>query len=173
MALSFRLSMSTPFLLASALVWPDASTWPKTNRRAVPHRPDINDRRTGAAMGEMGAMPSSPPPPSAVPPTTRRLLRRRRDRRLTWERLDQSTSMMDNSGLGTPSQRTARIHPDNESPGRKRWVNNRLVSAEVPSADVDVAVVVVSGRNSEWTNSDPGYVVDDADASAHSGWRCC
>ena len=77
--------------------------------------------------------------------------------------------MIDNSGLGTPNHNIARIHPDNASPGKKRWVNNRRVSAALlllpPS-------LVVSGRSKDETNSYPGYVAD-VEASAQSGCFCC
>ena len=71
--------------------------------------------------------------------------------------------MIDNSGLGTPNHNIVRIHPDNALPGKKRWVNNRRVSAALPS--------VVSGRCNEETSSYPGYVAD-VEARAHSGCFC-
>mmetsp|Transcript_12430 Transcript_12430/g.30387 ORF Transcript_12430/g.30387 Transcript_12430/m.30387 type:complete len:255 (+) Transcript_12430:616-1380(+) len=166
MARSFLPSISTFPLLESPRsddddCVPPTSTCPKTSLRAVPQFPVSNDRRTGAAMGEIGAMPlssspSEPPPPPPLPREDRRLRRPP-----TCERLDQSTSMTDSSGLGTPIQSAARIHPDAASPGRKRCVKSLRESAPLRLSGE-------SGRRREDTRSAPGYVAA-VDARAHSG----
>ena len=87
MARSFRFRINTPPLLVSELDCPPTNTCPNTNRRAVPQFPVSKDRNTGAAMGEMGAILLLLLSFLLEPP-------QRRDCRPMYERLDQSTSMM-------------------------------------------------------------------------------
>ena len=65
------------------------------------------------------------------------------------------------SSSSLSSSLSARIHPDNASPGKNKWVKSRRVSVALA---LSLLVMVVSGRSRAVMNSDPGKEAD-VDAS--------